>query len=127
MRTADLTGDSLDYWVARAEGIEHPPYLRVMQPGCCLIPVTTPDEDGTMTRWVAYQPSTDWAVGGPIVERERSSFDACWGNLGWYVRSRHAPCDGDQFFGDTLLIAAMRAYVASKFGRDVADPSTEAL
>lgn len=127
MKTANLTGDVLDYWVARAEGMDHSPYLRAMAPGCCLLQVTEPDDGGTITRWVAYDPSTNWAIGGPIIERERAlSIETCYGDEGWYVRSRHAPCDGDQFYSDTLLVAAMRAYVASKFGSEVSDSAIEA-
>lgn len=103
MRTAELTGALLDYWVARAEGYKWADDI-------------TPDQARGVPPY-----STDWAQGGPIIERERPSVDACCGDEGWYVRSRHAPCDGDQFFGNTLLEAAMRAYVASKFGDVVED------
>lgn len=44
-----------------------------------------------------WQPSADWSIAGPIIERER------------------IPNDGD-------LVAAMRAYVASKFGDEVELP-----
>jgi hypothetical protein len=52
---------------------------------------------------------------------------SCTGGGGWYVRSRHRPCDGDQFYGETLLVAAMRAYVASKFGDAVSNNGAAGL
>jgi hypothetical protein len=59
--------------------------------------------------------STDWALAGPIIEREgitvRRYTDALWdasiGRLD-YVAD-----------GPTPLVAAMRCYVASKFGDDL--------
>jgi hypothetical protein len=125
MKTAQLNGVLLDYWVARAEGIEHPPYLREMSPGCCLIQVTEPDDGGTVTRWVAYEPSTDWSIGGPIIERECIVVDC-------NKRKREDPANDPRpwmsaidgkWYSDapTPLVAAMRCYVASKFGDEVAD------
>jgi hypothetical protein len=65
MKTADLTGAMLDYWVARAEGVQ----------------VDATCDDITSEQWQyvrsgtieAYTPSSDWAQGGPIIERERIS------------------------------------------------------
>ena len=62
--------------------------------------------------------STDWALAGPIIEREgitvRRYTDALWdasiGRLD-YVAD-----------GPTPLVAAMRAYVASKLGDEVEVP-----
>jgi hypothetical protein len=72
-------------------------------------------------------PSTDWAQGGPIIEREGIStakleetlpdamapHPACWsGHIdGAFVR-----------YGPTPLIAAMRCLVASRLGADVDVP-----
>jgi hypothetical protein len=82
-------------------------------------------EDG----WDAYPnglpreffPSIDWSQGGPIIEREGISV--------WRRDGEWAATDGDVVYeeevtgpkwkGPTALIAAMRAYVASKFDNEV--------
>lgn len=69
--------------------------------------------------------STDWAFGGPIIEREGISImqlsegpaNPKWAanfEIGWHSQELDAP-----HVGPTPLIAAMRAYVASKFGDEV--------
>ncbi len=62
--------------------------------------------------------STDWAQGGPIIEREGIQLalvgDFCW------EASRNA--DGVFCLGRTQLIAAMRCFVASKLGDEVDVP-----
>ena len=62
--------------------------------------------------------STDWAQGGPIIEREGIQLalvgDFCWEAL------RNA--DGVFCLGRTQLIAAMRCFVASKLGDEVDVP-----
>ncbi len=60
--------------------------------------------------------STDWSQGGPIIEREGITLthqESRWG----------AQTDDDVFaYGPAPLIAAMRAYVASKLGDEVEIP-----
>lgn len=60
----------------------------------------------------AYSPSTDWAHGGPIIEREMIELvpqsDSLWDAM---YRDQHIPNDGP-----TPLIAAMRCYVAFELG-----------
>ncbi|XAE52839.1 DUF2591 domain-containing protein [Burkholderia arboris] len=76
-----------------------------------------------------FAPSTDWLHGGPIIARERIAY----AQISPYFRASlgawEAWTDGmvaqGEFsgeavgYGDTQLIAAMRAYVASKFGEEV--------
>lgn len=75
--------------------------------------------------WIRH-PSTSWADGGPIIERER--IEPAWDDIKerWYAQLVHsALASGRQRsdgIGPTLLIAAMRAYVASKFGDEVELP-----
>ncbi|UIF90939.1 phage protein NinX family protein [Cupriavidus sp. UYPR2.512] len=117
MLASDLEGALLDYWVARAEGIEHPPYLRAMAPGCVLVPRET-ESDGALCRdWVAYQPSLDWAVGGPILDRERIGVMPRNGEWAAWSSGEMDPNGA----GETALIAGMRAYVSSRFGKEVSD------
>lgn len=87
-----------------------------------------------------FSPSTDWAFGGPLIERERIAVwasgddeDGFWSagyslsvdegtqcQSGWIdmpcVKADHMQT------GTTPLIAAMRAYVASTFGEEVELP-----
>lgn len=69
-----------------------------------------------------FEPSTDWAQGGPIIERER--IDLMWqmgGRPYWLAETQ--PDHNDQSEeGSTPLIAAMRCYVASKLGDEVEIP-----
>jgi hypothetical protein len=63
--------------------------------------------------------STNWAQGGPIIEREKLNLWWCKGNQ--FYTSTHQ--DGTTVEdGPTPLIAAMRCYVASKLGDEVEIP-----
>jgi hypothetical protein len=64
-----------------------------------------------------FEPSENWAQGGPIIERERITLLYQYGD--GYDAYRHT---GHKQRGPTPLIAAMRCYVASKLGDDVAIP-----
>ena len=107
---ADLIGDDLNIAVAMADGhavrrstIEHAPGIHEQWPG------------GNW-EWIR-KPSTAWEHGGPIIERERMALDYLdedW--HAWAPTSHKSNGDGSDGTGPTMLIAAMRAYVASKFG-----------
>jgi len=64
-----------------------------------------------------FSPSTDWAQGGPIIEREKMTLE--WTGEDWMAYIRH----DEEYFGPTPLIAAMRCYVASKMGDEVELPN----
>jgi hypothetical protein len=64
-----------------------------------------------------FAPSTDWAQGGPIIERERIELRGD-GDEGWIAYDNLNPTQK----GPTPLIAAMRCYVASKLGEEVEVP-----
>jgi hypothetical protein len=117
MKTSELTGVALDWAVAKCEG------------------ATDYYFDTVATHWVkldgkdralrygwaqSYQPSTDWAQGGPIIEREKiGSLHEARGV--WSASTKWD--DPDMvFYGKTKLIAAMRCYVASKLGNDIDVP-----
>ena len=64
-----------------------------------------------------FKPATDWAHGGPIIERE--GIDVLYEHdLRWIA----VPQKGIESYGPTPLIAAMRCYVASKLGDTVDIP-----
>lgn len=69
---------------------------------------------------MSFCPSTDWAQGGPIIEREKLC--PVWSDaLNEWGCSKH---EGKFFFGKgaTFLIAAMRCFAASKLGDEVEVP-----
>lgn len=67
------------------------------------------------TLWTdnGYKPSTDWAQGGPIIERQGISLE-CDEFARWHAN--------DGWSSDAPLLAAMRCYVASKLGDEVEVP-----
>jgi len=71
--------------------------------------------------WEDYSPSTNWAQGGAIIEREGISLSRR-GEHSWSVWG--AVLNDFEFDeeGETPLIAAMRGYVASKLGDEVELP-----
>jgi len=111
MKTSELTGAQLDWAVAKCEGLESE----------TLDPITwacTAYPSG------CYNYSTNWAQGGPIIEREWLHVTP-WPNesdeeIRWQcVQHDNIDC---MYFGPTPLIAAMRCYVASKLGDEVDIP-----
>lgn len=66
--------------------------------------------------------STCWNKGGPIIERERISVD--WmARMVWDARIYVPDEEPWQADGETMLVAAMRCYVASKLGDEVEVPN----
>ncbi len=125
MKTSELAGALLDYWVARAEGMTINP--EVCQP-----------DNGVFVGHGGgdlefFEPSDDWAQGGPIIDRERIALipDAGW-RAGYDVIAEVEGAGYDtgptatielrcEHRADSPLVAAMRAYVARKFGDTVPD------
>lgn len=71
--------------------------------------------------------TTDWAQGGPIIEREAISLGTQRNEPGFRPRPDflwHAQKDSRVYvgYGPTPLIAAMRCYVSSRFGDTVEVP-----
>lgn len=117
-KVSELEGNLLDAAVAKAEGDRLPDYWR-------------DPEDGTP--WLRpgreeWHPSDRWDQGGPIIERERIAlvnvFADQWeayvdGALDYGIEANPSTGVGS---GITPLIAAMRAYVASKLGEEIELP-----
>lgn len=95
MRTNELKKLALDWAVAKCEGV-----------------INGDDLDIGFILERGYTPSTNWAQGGPIIEREGIALIPNW----------TAERPGFSADGDTPLIAAMRCYVASKLGDEVELP-----
>ena len=118
IKTSELTGPALDWAVAKCEGME------IDGPTVIICKVYRDDEG---LEWVVqWEPTTNWAQGGPIIERERISVISDFHEIkeGWLAENYQGNI---QQFGPTPLIAAMRCYVASKLGDevDVPDELTE--
>jgi hypothetical protein len=146
MKTSELTGAALDWAVAKCEArtletvlINHD--YRVGERDPAVNPeftgefmVTDPlDTDGYAIVGDDYDAlvieahdhllatieySTDWAQGGPIIDREFIGLQR------WNAEFEWAADIGGDFdqYGETPLIAAMRCYVASKLGDEVELP-----
>ena len=76
-------------------------------------------EHGTQTYEFtdAYRPSSNWAQGGPIIERETINTE--WTgipNAQWFASMESEDLEAH---GSTPLVAAMRCYVAFKLGNEV--------
>jgi len=100
IKTNELTGAALDWAVCVCEG-ESP------------------------SRYTQY--STDWAQGGPIIERKEIGIRRnmpCSEDRQWEASpSITAKGAGGKFgYGPTPLIAAMRCYVASNLGTEIDIP-----
>lgn len=133
MKTAELTGNALDWAVAQAEGLEYE------TAGGEYTVNDENDENYGLTFEKTYSPSADWALGGPIIERELIQINPKYHNEtiavtpkpyatveGWhweaYVLGPENLDDNFFMWGDTPLEAAMRCYVASKLGDEVEIP-----
>ena len=106
IKTSELVGAQLDYAVARALGKR--PSMFIYQ------------QDGELAKEHRY--SSDWAQGGPIIEREFIDLNYDPEEGDWCATTRTERICGADGFGTTPLVAAMRCYVASKFGDAVEIP-----
>jgi hypothetical protein len=111
MKTSELTGTALDWAVASIELTGHDDYTNVLM-------VTVGDDND----WT-YNPSGDWMQGGPIIEREGISIEYAADPEKWCA----CIMADQEVYGPTALLAAMRCYVASKFGDEVEIPEELSL
>lgn len=116
MKTNELIGAALDWAVAKCEF----PYASSEDIQVWVQPLPCDDETD-----FKFQPSTDWAQGGPIIEREGINLDNYAKNPKWsaWTPAPDRESGEAQAYGPTPLIAAMRCYVASKLGDEVELPT----
>ena len=130
IRTSELTGAALDWAVAKCEG-----------------EVADDIDDFCLSEEGEFAYTTDWAQGGPIIEREGITLVCAQGEYSYekqkygtyWVAEKGRQCANevygpqgddwgmcfqieDHLSGETPLIAAMRCYVASKLGDEVEIP-----
>ena len=113
MKTSELKGAALDWAVAKCEGT--PEYLL--------------DKPWRASELLEHY-STDWAQGGPIIEREgisvASDTSGVFEGFVWFASYDSILTDAEDAVGvrgPTPLIAAMRCYIASKLGDTVEIPN----
>ena len=116
MKTSELTGAILDWAVAKIENPEwwDDGYMD-----------GDPEAALDMDDGETYSPSTDWAQGGAIIEKEEISIEREYHIKENWAAWTTAPIrdDAEAFgYGSTPLIAAMRCYVASVLGDEVEIP-----
>ena len=120
VKTSELTGGALDWAVAIHEGYTRydPSTDQIIPPNRAYEPVYLWD--------LTY--STDWGLAGPIIERENIEFK---NKRPYYDQYRAfipefeefgGMYERDSMSGPTILIAAMRCVVASKFGVEIEIP-----
>jgi hypothetical protein len=126
-KVSELSGPLLDYWVAQANGVTG---VKLWNDGA----FSLFQWDDTKHDQFEFCYSTDWSQGGPIIEREHIATRYSPSLFGieafWEAEIAPSPFQRVDYFpspepvnayatGPTLLVAAMRAYVASKFGDEV--------
>lgn len=127
MKTANLTGAALDWAVSQcltggelfqSGRVAHKTILH------CVGGTTAPYfmKDSGVVRCV-FEPSTNWAQGGPIIEREKldgfwNPQTDMWSMAGWDERGKREVIQRHE----SMLQAAMRCFVASKLGDEVDIP-----
>jgi Protein of unknown function (DUF2591) len=122
INVSEATGPVLNWLVAKAD--DEKDILYVQRQYGRLVIQTAGDHE-TCDSECPYAPSTDWAQGGPLIERERISVISDYHEIeeGWLAEGYD---NGIQAFGATTLIAAMRVYVIGKLG-DVVDVPDELI
>lgn len=139
MKTAELEGAVLDYYVAKADGL--PIYAAGTDswPGNAHVHRESFEHSVVLIslmgmshglfiehsgKSMRYSPSVNWEYAGPIIEHEQIPISPVVGGT-WeseYVCWQgEDDADTKTVRGKTPLIAAMRAFVASKFGDEVED------
>ena len=119
IKTSELQGPALDWAVAKCEGATDFWFDTVATHW-----VKLHGEDRALRYgWAqSYLPSTDWAQGGPIIEREKIGFKYTGTGLEFVAWVNGELCTAHDQYGPTPLIAAMRCYVVSKLGDEVEVP-----
>ena len=117
VKVAELIGPALDWAVAKCEGrAENGVYSEpVLRNGQLHIHYCGAVLDN------AWCPTTDWAQGGPIVDKNpriSPTYDERFDS--WFAYKQSPALYGKQSF----LVSAMRAYVASKLDTEIEIPNS---
>jgi hypothetical protein len=125
IKTSELQGSALDWAVAKCEGRKPSCYTGIVR---ATAHPDFPDSPPIFGPELNY--STDWALAGPIIERE--NINVFMDDEKWAAYASHSlpqnfygtSKDPDWDDGDegSPLVAAMRCYVASVLGDEVEVP-----
>ena len=113
IKTSELNGLALDWAVAKCESVNAEAFRLYYRDA---------EGDGNLE----FHYSTNWAQGGPIIERENIEMKK--GNPLYFPKGNEKGEHYENLWiagkmnGPTPLIAAMRCYVASKLGDEVVVP-----
>ena len=128
VKTSKLTGIALDWAVAKAEGMD-------IDGPTVITREFYWDDDGL--QWVVeWEPTTNWAQGGALIEREdinvnrytysevTESGQEIYRKDGWTAFTTVSAywMTPKRAYGPTPLIAAMRCYVMIHFGDEIEIP-----
>lgn len=117
-KSTELTGMALDWAVAKCEGV------RLWTDSSNDLVISHGHLLHYQKDWVKYNPSTDWSQGGAILERE-------WVNLDngsnhhphlWCATKYDSNGEPVNAYGQTMLEAGLRCYVAAKLGDEITVP-----
>lgn len=119
VKTAELIGPALDWAVAKCEIKGWFGYSKTG--------ITIKGNWSWQTHkdtYIEYSPSTVWAQGGPIIEREVITLNIAACCFIWVAHKNQPTLMHNSYRqeGETPLIAAIRCYVASKLGDEVDVP-----
>lgn len=106
MKTSELKGAALDWAVAKLEN-----------------EISDDIDDFCLSEKSEFKYSTNWAQGGPIIEREK--MDIHWANgcfAARIVNFGNLEMVPKTWFAKTQLIAAMRCFVSSRLGDEIKVP-----
>ena len=123
-KTVELTGALLDAAVALADGMSFEVVpQKVWGDGSGITIVSA--SPACRVNHAYFQPSRSWADGGPIIEREKITlFHDAWWEAGMLAElsCSYGAASLEMNFkakGETALVAAMRAFVYSRYGDTV--------
>lgn len=133
LKVSDLSGWQLDYWVARADGMERAVVLMPedarKQRGCfvpafAIAELIETDYDPTVDiadpdDLMKFEPSHNWQIGGPVLEREGITVECKRKRSG---AMKYRCTKWSDRWSDTYLLAGLRAVVGLKFGNCVEPP-----
>ena len=104
MKVSELQDATLNWAVAKCKGmVPNTPFIAA-------------------NKEYTFKPSTDWAQGGPIIEREKIGFKYTGAAMEFVAWVNGELSTVHDHYGPTPLIAAMRCYVASKMGDEIELP-----
>lgn len=122
IKTSELTGAALDWAVAKCDD------RRInFNPGGGLEVRGRTEEGAELPEawdlWMPWHPSTTWAQGGEIIEREKISTTVDDSGV-WIAFNHYNYADEKRFMraGPTPLTAAMRCFISSRLGDEVEVP-----